>query len=95
MLNTKSMGCEMFAITGTVVTMKAALIHTLSLIWFVRRTSANTSEALSEKNRLVIAAYCHHSVGSNDPTSSYNFPIYQPSLFVPEKNNLDFFPIPS
>lgn len=89
------MGCQMFAITGTVVTMKVALIHTVSLIWFVHGTSANTSQALSEKNRLVIAAYCHHSAGSNDPTSSYNFPIYQPFLFVPEKKNLDLFPIPS
>lgn len=70
MLNTKSMGCEMFAITGTVVIMKAALIYTLSLIWFIHGTSASTSQALSEKNRLVIAAYCHHSERSNDPTSS-------------------------
>lgn len=37
MLNTHSMGCdsesEMFAITGTVVTMKVALIYTLSFLW--------------------------------------------------------------
>lgn len=45
MLNTKSMGCEMLAIMGTVVTMKAALVYTLSLIWFVQGTSANTSQA--------------------------------------------------
>lgn len=86
------MGCEMFAITGTVVTMKAALTYTLSLIWFVHGTSANTSQVLSEKNRLVIAAYCHHSSGSNDPTSSYNSPIYQPFLFVPEKKSRFFSP---
>lgn len=83
MLNTKSMECQMFAILGTVVTMKAALIYTVSLIWFVHGTSANTSQVLSEENRLVIAAYCHHSPGSNDPTSSYNFPIYPPFLIVP------------
>lgn len=90
------MGCEMFAITGTVVTMKAALIYTLPLIWFIQGASASTSQALSEENRLVIAAYCHHSAGSNDPTSSYNFPIYQPFLSVPEKK-IEIFgpPIPS